>query len=1194
MPSQRGAGSLREWTQQLGQDTRWEGALLVCRQIQAARLRPNTIVLNAALGLCARSTAWMAAVAMAEQICTMSLQASAISLGTCVNAIAKAEDLRGASWTRAVGFLSTTRGFWNVEPGVVCWNSCLASFAPATAWRQAALLCTRLRPGGFQPDSISGNAAANCVGRWQATVQLLPWMHSVSSKVNVVTYNTVLKACEGPHAKTARALWDGLRLNSLEPDVRTVNAAIGASHDDWRRVLWTLWCWGTGTAVTVGATMKALSAGNLWEWGMRSLVWMSRRSAPMSSVAIVEACRVVRDTSQAEKIVESLICKLRAQGAELSREAANAVLGLSSWPRALSRFRGQIHLGLMPSCASFNTVATAMAGAAAWLLGLGLLMEQRSSALRRDLVGLGSFLNGISQAALWEMASSLFADLRRLTLRAEVLNHNVMLSSLRTSGLWQKAFRMLAPHPFSPDAVTFGAALSVYLVSSTWQQAAKSLESAACCGVRPDKGCIEASAAACARRGRWRRALHIGGGCFPDGMSKGPWHLALSWMQVGVQFRLASREVVTSSAEASIRSRRWQQALRAAEAMEFDPALAALAVKACEVGSETARLHSILRDLERSQHSLDADLPAPLFPMYTVPEIEPHEVLMSQGALVEFHQDLGKAAFVSHQWVGVDHPDPECRQLRVLQDAFKSLLSEVDFVPLEIFTESLVPSAKPLETAQFREKPLFIWYDYFSCPQLKQSLQQSWSLGSHHQPDLLSKAIDSIPAYIARTSFFFVLCPVVGSASQSSVFTIHTWAERGWCRVEKACRELSMDASWIVIRSATKMELIATPAASANFGAPGEGAFTVPEDRLKLGPVLLKALQRRLLQHLKQQDLIGYRVLLNLQPVHLRGFLVEPVGDLVPGFEASRPDLDPTALSVEKFLFQNGFAAVDEKDSRGWYPLHYAALSGKVELLRGLLAFGADLNLATKKDQVEAGVPMWTSALAICVMFRHNQAARLLVDAKAKLEGGIQPAIHQAAIANNADGIRILCEAGCSPHLKDMLGFTPVEAGCGRGSTEAFEELLTQASGSIDISRCLYLAMVCGGGKPELVHRLVEERADVNYKYKIRYFGINGLYCAYNAALYRSGKKTIGTTAGYHGHEQTPLMAAVMTGQYEGAAALLAAGARLDLRNYRKWTAADFSRGHSLPRFLLEALEGQTTEAERITADAVASSFFEI
>ncbi|OLQ13174.1 hypothetical protein AK812_SmicGene2787 [Symbiodinium microadriaticum] len=185
---------------------------------------------------------------------------------------------------------------------------------------------------------------------------------------------------------------DGLLLNSLEPDVRTVNAAIGASHDDWRHVLWTLWCWGTGTAVTVGAMMK---------------VWMSRRSAPMSAVAIVEACRMLRDTSEAEKIVESLICKLRALlHPEVLTQSGS------------SQRRAWIGI-LATGAASFNTVATAMAGAAAWLHGLRLLMEQRSSAARRDLVGLGSCLNGFSQAALWEMASSLFADLHRLTLRAD-------------------------------------------------------------------------------------------------------------------------------------------------------------------------------------------------------------------------------------------------------------------------------------------------------------------------------------------------------------------------------------------------------------------------------------------------------------------------------------------------------------------------------------------------------------------------------------------------------------------------------------------------------------------------------------------------------------------------------------------------------------------------------------------------------
>ena len=45
------------------------------------------------------------------------------------------------------------------------------------------------------------------------------------------------------------------------------------------------------------------------------------------------------------------------------------------------------------------------------------------------------------------------------------------------------------------------------------------------------------------------------------------------------------------------------------------------------------------------------------------------------------------------------------------------------------------------------------------------------------------------------------------------------------------------------------------------------------------------------------------------------------------------------------------------------------------------------------------------------------------------------------------------------------------------------------------------------------------------------------------------------------GTGQTPLMAAIMSGQYEGAAALIAAGARLDLRDSRNWTAADFAQG---------------------------------
>ena len=57
------------------------------------------------------------------------------------------------------------------------------------------------------------------------------------------------------------------------------------------------------------------------------------------------------------------------------------------------------------------------------------------------------------------------------------------------------------------------------------------------------------------------------------------------------------------------------------------------------------------------------------------------------------------------------------------------------------------------------------------------------------------------------------------------------------------------------------LQLISGACASigAGSGPVGEGAFTVPEDRLKLGPVLVKAIKRKLLSLLKAQDLPGFR-----------------------------------------------------------------------------------------------------------------------------------------------------------------------------------------------------------------------------------------------------------------------------------------------------------------------------------------------
>ena len=88
---------------------------------------------------------------------------------------------------------------------------------------------------------------------------------------------------------------------------------------------------------------------------------------------------------------------------------------------------------------------------------------------------------------------------------------------------------------------------------------------------------------------------------------------------------------------------------------------------------------------------------------------------------------------------------------------------------------------------------------------------------------------------------------------------------------------------------------------------------------------------------------------------------------------------------------------------------------------------------------------------------------------------------------------------------------------------------------------------------------------------------------------HRLGQVTALTTNIYHDHGSTPLMHALRTAQYQGAAALIAAGANLELRNCRNFAAADFAKGASIPRFLQLGLEGDRGECQRVCSLALAA-----
>ena len=54
------------------------------------------------------------------------------------------------------------------------------------------------------------------------------------------------------------------------------------------------------------------------------------------------------------------------------------------------------------------------------------------------------------------------------------------------------------------------------------------------------------------------------------------------------------------------------------------------------------------------------------------------------------------------------------------------------------------------------------------------------------QTDMM-KTVNSIPAYIERSSHFFVLCPTVQHLDQPDTqCDLASWQGRGWCRVEQA------------------------------------------------------------------------------------------------------------------------------------------------------------------------------------------------------------------------------------------------------------------------------------------------------------------------------------------------------------------------------------------------------------------------
>lgn len=564
-------------------------------------------------------------------------------------------------------------------------------------------------------------------------------------------------------------------------------------------------------------------------------------------------------------------------------------------------------------------------------------------------------------------------------------------------------------------------------------------------------------------------------------------------------------------------------------------------------------------------------------------EVKPHETLLCAGTLHEFQPELGSAAFVSHQWASRHHPDPEMKQFKVLQAAVANLLSGACQIQADCAYEVMLGLAQIAAATKAlrsqRPEKFYIWYDFFSCPQLENKTDGTVSLST--SSGVLSKAIESIPSYITRCDFFLALTPTI--EGESTVINELTWASRGWCLLEKCVWDLSgRGGSCIVIKSPMHCEM--------NFWTakpPGKGQFSFQEDKRRILGGFQKLIRSRLRLHLTKFDYINFRLLLNQQKYYLRDLCQNAQDSLM---EASGHS-DAEDQLVSAFLHKNSLPSATFRDASGWSALCYAAQHGDPAVLRALLVLRGNPNERTTKsrdlDQTSKKMPL----LSICTRYEHLDAMKLLIQHRAavNVKGIDQPPLHVACAQNSPEAIHLLCDAGADTRLRTFMGVSPVTICACTPAPEALQELLKR-QGDADLSGSPLFLSAMTRGSTQTTQLLLEARADLDERWAPPMTDPFGLLCKVKAIEHRMKRMgTRLTTLAYHHYRATPLMAAIICGNFEMAAVLIDEGARLDLKNSRGKTAFDFAREMSAPDFVLDAFEGDMTKCASLASAASTS-----
>eukprot|EP00929_Paragymnodinium_shiwhaense_P046640 TRINITY_DN2373_c0_g2_i2.p1 TRINITY_DN2373_c0_g2~~TRINITY_DN2373_c0_g2_i2.p1 ORF type:complete len:677 (-),score=62.74 TRINITY_DN2373_c0_g2_i2:566-2596(-) len=467
------------------------------------------------------------------------------------------------------------------------------------------------------------------------------------------------------------------------------------------------------------------------------------------------------------------------------------------------------------------------------------------------------------------------------------------------------------------------------------------------------------------------------------------------------------------------------------------------------------------------------------FPMYVakiadileMTSVEPHQKLLLDGKVQEYKPGM-KVLFVSHQWTSWEHPDKASTQFCVLQDVlrgFRSGTLQRMLCPFAlIWKHSLSPLIKQEDLDSLAEEG-YVWYDYFCIPQ--PSVCTEAKLEETH--DNLCKAVESIPFYLEHCQNFCMLAPFLAHADSEDYLALPSYLDRGWCRAELAAWSLTGSVG-------TPSFLICAPGCCAESGIinwllfpPARGEFSVEDDRMFVDALIARMLHVRMTEALDDRNLKSFRLLKALSGYYIL--------DRAPRIT------DPQAW-LESYAFESA-----HKWSGGWHAIHFAALEGNSDILRGLIAFAqvSPDKRTTKTNELLASHPGMTPC-HICAFYLPTDLAIENLEVLRKLGAKLMKrdlvghtVLHLACMQSKRQPlIQYLIDVGCQLEDKTVIGDTPLSLACQFGYLDA-ATCLVQNGARVQFSNLLgmsplMLGAITGGGA--LLKLLIDAEADVNHK----------------------------------------------------------------------------------------------------------------